>query len=137
MENEKSQMQLIKEYIETCSLLKNNKINVDYLNSKDYSYSIDRTPVSPIAKRYRDGGAIKQIAFDFSITFPIGSKALLNLINSKFCEDFMKWVENQNNKDKQHNKLPVTGGINSAFVIVVAVILMMFGFKIYSYNRKQ
>ena len=44
---------------------------------------------------------------------------------------------NQNNKDKQHNKLPVTGGINSAFVIVVAVILMMFGFKIYSYNRKQ
>lgn len=98
MENEKSQMQLIKEYIETCSLLKNNKINVDYLNSKDYSYSIDRTPVSPIVKKYRDGGAIKQIAFDFSITFPIGSKALLNLINSKFCEDFMKWVENQNNK---------------------------------------
>lgn len=46
-------------------------------------------------------------------------------------------IENQNNKDKQHNKLPVTGGINSAFVIVVAVILMMFGFKIYSYNRKQ
>ena len=46
-------------------------------------------------------------------------------------------VENQNNKDKQHNKLPVTGGINSAFVIVVAVILMIFGFKIYSYNRKQ
>ena len=29
MENEKSQMQLIKEYIETCSLLQNNKINVD------------------------------------------------------------------------------------------------------------
>ena len=46
-------------------------------------------------------------------------------------------IENQNNKDKQHNKLPVTGGINSAFVIVVAVIFMMFGFKIYSYNRKQ
>ena len=38
MADEKSQMQLIKEYIETCPLLKNNKINVDYLNSKDYSY---------------------------------------------------------------------------------------------------
>ena len=46
-------------------------------------------------------------------------------------------VENQNNKDKQHNKLPVTGGINSAFVIVVAVILMMFGFKIYSYKWRK
>ena len=46
-------------------------------------------------------------------------------------------VESQNNKDKQYNKLPVTGGINSAFVIVFAVILMMFGFKIYSYNRKR
>lgn len=98
MADEKSQMQLIKEYIETCPLLKNNKINVDYLNSKDYSYSIDRTPVNPVSKKYRDGGKIYQIAFDFSITFPIGSKALLNLINSKFCEDFMEWVENQNNK---------------------------------------
>lgn len=98
MAEEKSQMQLIKEYIETCPLLKKNKINVDYLNSKDYSYSIDRTPVNPIFKQYRDGGKIYQIAFDFSITFPIGSKALLNLINSKFCEDFMQWVENQDNK---------------------------------------
>lgn len=98
MADEKSQMQLIKEYIETCPLLKDNKINVDYLNSEDFSYSIDRTPVNPIFRQYRDGGKIYQIAFDFSITFPIGSKALLNLINSKFCEDFMEWVENQNNK---------------------------------------
>ena len=97
-EKEKSQMQLIKEYIETCNLLENDKINVDYLNSKDYSYSIDKTPVNPVYKQYNDGGKIKQIAFDFSITFPIGSKALLNLINSKFCEDFMKWVEIQDNK---------------------------------------
>ena len=97
-EKEKSQMQLIKEYIETCNLLENDKINVDYLNSKDYSYSIDKTPVNPVYKQYNDGGKIKQIAFDFSITFPIRSKALLNLINSKFCEDFMKWVEIQDNK---------------------------------------
>lgn len=97
-EKEKSQMQLIKEYIETCNLLKKGKINVDYLKSEDYSYSIDRTPINPIYRQYTDGGKIKQIAFDFSITFPIDSRALLNLINSKFCEDFMKWIETQDNK---------------------------------------
>lgn len=95
---EKSKMQYIKEYIETCPLLKGNKINVDYLKDKEYSYSIDRTPVNPVVKQYTDGASIKQIAFDFSITFPIVSVALYNLMNSKFCDDFMDWIESQNNK---------------------------------------
>jgi len=90
-------MQAIKEYIETCDLLEGNKINVDYLKDDNYSYSIDRTPVDPVYKRYVDGATIKQVAFDFSITFPLASKALINLTNSKFCDDFMDWVETQNN----------------------------------------
>jgi len=47
-EIEKSQMEKIKEFIETCPLLKKGKINVDYLKDKPQSYSIDRTPVNPI-----------------------------------------------------------------------------------------
>jgi len=56
-------MQAIKEYIETCDLLEGNKINVDYLKDDNYSYSIDRTPVDPVYKRYVDGATIKQVAF--------------------------------------------------------------------------
>lgn len=109
MSENNSKMQSIKEFIEKCPLLKGNKINVDYLSNKQYSYSIDRTPINPIAKQYTDGATLKQIAFDFSITFPIGSVALYNLMNSRFCDDFMDWIENQNNQ----RNLPEIDGARS------------------------
>lgn len=95
---EKSKIEQIKEWIEKCPLLKGGKINVNYLKDKPQSYSIDQTPVNPIVKQYVDGGTIKQIAFDFSVTAPISSQAIVNLANSKFCEDFMEWVNIQNRK---------------------------------------
>lgn len=94
---EESKMELIKEFIETCPLLKGGKINVDYLKDKPQSYSIDRTPVQPDVKKFTDGiGGKYQIAFDFTVTVPISSQSIVNLANSKFCEDFMEWIETQN-----------------------------------------
>lgn len=98
MEN-KSNMELIKEYIETCTLLKNGKINVDYLKDKPQSYSIDRTPSNPIYKEYRDGGNLMQITFDFTVQAPLSSQAIVNIANSKFCEDFMNWIK-ENNRNR-------------------------------------
>ena len=95
---EKSKIEIIKEFIEMCPLLNKGKINVDYLKDKPQSYSIDRTPVNPIVKTFSDGGVIKQIAFDFSVTAPISSQTIVNLANSKFCEDFMKWIKEKNEK---------------------------------------
>lgn len=95
---EKSKMELIKDWIEKCPLLKGGKINVDYLKDKPQSYSIDRTPVEPVVKPFTDGGAIMQIAFDFTVTAPISSQAIVNLVNSKFCEDFQEWIKEQNKK---------------------------------------
>ncbi len=95
---EKSKMELIKEWIEKCPLLKGGKINVDYLKDKAQSYSIDKVPVEPLVKPFTDGGGIMQIAFDFSVTAPISSKSIINLANSKFCEDFQDWIKTQNKK---------------------------------------
>ena len=94
---DKSKMELIKEWIETCPLLNGGKICVDYLKDKPQSYSIDRTPVQPEVSNFIDGsGGKRQIAFDFSVTAPLSSQVIVNLANSKFCEDFMKWVSEQN-----------------------------------------
>lgn len=93
----KSKMELIKEFIETCPLLDGDKINVDYLKDEVYSYSIDRTPTNPKVNNFVDGrGGKYQINFDFSVTAPLSSKVVMNLANSKFGEDFMKWIEIQN-----------------------------------------
>lgn len=92
----KSKMQIIKEYIETCPLLDGDQINVDYLKDEVYSYSIDRTPTTPIIQKYVDGyGGKKQITFDFTVTAPLSSRVVTNLANSKFGEDFINWVEEQ------------------------------------------
>ena len=93
-----SKMQKIKEFIETCSLLNKNKISVDYLKEKTISYSIDRTPSTPIVSIDIVGGKTKQITFDFVVQAPLSSQAVINLANSKFCEDFMQWIENKNKK---------------------------------------
>lgn len=94
---EKSKMELIKEFIETCPLLKGDKINVDYLKDDVYSYSIDRTPTQPEVKTFIDGrGGKYQITFDFTVTAPISSRVVTNLANSKFGEDFMEWIKTQN-----------------------------------------
>lgn len=93
---EKSKMDLIREFIETCSLLKNGKVNVDYIKDKPQSYSVDETPSTTILKPYTDGGSRNQILFDFSIQASFS--ALENIKNSKFCDDFSKWIKEQNNK---------------------------------------
>ena len=106
----KSKMELIKEYIETCPLLEGDKINVDYLKDDIYSYSIDRTPNPLMVQPFTSGGGKKQITFDFSLVFPLSSKALDNLVNSKFGEDFIDWIESQ-------NKQKILPNINGAFKI--------------------
>lgn len=103
--SEKSKMELIKEFIETCPYLKKGKVNVDYIKDKPQSYSIDETPVDPILINFPDGGKRLQIQFDFSIQSNFS--VLENIKNSKFCDDFTKWIKEQ---DKKEN-LPKIDGI--------------------------
>lgn len=102
---EKSKMELIKEFIETCPYLKKGKVNVDYLKDKPLSYSIDETPVDPVLINFPDGGRRLQIQFDFSIQ--ANFSVLENIKNSEFCDDFTNWIKEQ---DKIGN-LPQIDGI--------------------------
>lgn len=102
---ENSKIDLIRKFIESCPLLKNGKVNVDYIKDKPQSYSVDETPTTTVLKEYRDGGTQKQILFDFSIQASFN--ALENIKNSKFCDDFTKWIKEQ---DKIGN-LPKIDGI--------------------------
>lgn len=93
---EKSNMELIGEFIETCPLLNKGKVNLDYIKEKPQSYSINEIPVEPVLNKFRDGGRRLQIQFDFSIQ--ANFNVLENIKNSKFCDDFMKWIYEQDSK---------------------------------------
>ena len=103
---EKSKMELIKEFIETCPYLKKGKVNVDYLKDKPLSYSIDETPVDPVLQNFSDGGRRLQIQFDFSVQ--ANFSVLENIKNSKFCDDFTDWIYEQN---KQENLPKIDGAV--------------------------
>lgn len=87
---EKSKMEIIKEFIETCPYLENGKVNLDFIDSDPQSYSLDETPVDPVLNKFRDGGRRLQIQFDFSIQANFST--LENIKNSKFCDNFSKWI---------------------------------------------
>ena len=103
---EKSKMELIKEFIETCPYLKKGKVNVDYLKDKPLSYSIDEIPVDPVLQNFSDGGRRLQIQFDFSVQ--ANFSALENIKNSKFCDDLTDWIYEQN---KQENLPKIEGAV--------------------------
>lgn len=103
---EKSKMELIKEFIETCPYLKKGKVNVDYIKDNPQSYSIDETPVDPVLQNFSDGGRRLQIQFDFSIQ--ANFSVLENIKNSKFCDDFTDWIYEQN---KQENLPKIEGAV--------------------------
>ena len=103
---EKSKMELIKEFIETCPYLKKGKVNVDYIKDNPQSYSIDETPVDPVLQNFSDGGRRLQIQFDFSIQ--ANFSVLENIKNSKFCDDFTDWIYEQN---KQENLPKIDGAV--------------------------
>lgn len=102
---EKSKIELIRDFIQTCPYLKNGKVNVDYIKDKAQSYSIDETASTTILARFADGGTRNQILFDFSIQ--ANFSVLENIKNSKFCDDFTNWIKEQ---DKIGN-LPQIDGI--------------------------
>ena len=102
---EKSNMELIGEFIETCPLLNKGKVNLDYIKEKPQSYSIDETPVESVLNYFPDGGRTSQIQFDFSIRSNFS--VLENIKNSKFCDDFTRWIYEQNKNDN----LPKIDGI--------------------------
>lgn len=103
---EKSKMELIKEFIETCPYLKNGKVNVDYIKDKPQSYSIDETPINPVLQTFKDGGRRLQIQCDFSVQ--ANFSALENIKNSKFCDDFTDWIYEQN---KNENLPKIDGAV--------------------------
>lgn len=90
----------LRKYIRTCPNLDtyNNaiRVNVNYLDSKADTYSIEEVPITPIIKQYVNGDTVRQYAFIFASREPYGSDVLQNIDNSGFYEKFSDWIETQN-----------------------------------------
>jgi hypothetical protein len=90
----------IRTYIATCPYLDEyTAINVDYLEDKIKSYSINETAsYNPIIEEFITGGKNCKFMFSFDSKLHWNSETTNNIDNSKFFEDFKTWLETNNLK---------------------------------------
>lgn len=73
-------------------------VNINYLNEKPDTYSIEEVPVNPIVKRYVGGGTLRQKVFVFCSRNSYGEDVFNNINNSGFYEEFAEWIEEMNTR---------------------------------------
>lgn len=83
----------IRALLRTCPLLEGERINVDFLDAVNGSYSVNTSPAEPIIKRFVNGNSIRQYVFTFTSAELYGEEIRQNLENAGFWEDFTAWIE--------------------------------------------
>lgn len=85
----------LRDFFEECPLLKDGKINVNYLGSRGEDYSIEAVPSSPVVKRYVDGGELRQYVFVFASREFYDEDRLRNMDTARFYEELCGWIESR------------------------------------------
>ena len=93
-------MEQIKQYLASCPLLADGRINIDYLGIEVGEYSINSEPADPIIKEYVDGGSLRQVVFVLASRQTYGNDIRMQIENSGFFEQFQEWLDEQNRMDK-------------------------------------
>lgn len=92
----------VRNFIKKCPKIKTFddavSVNINYLNEKPDTYSIEEVPVNPIVKRYVGGSTLRQKVFMFCSRNNYGEDIFNNINNSGFYEEFAEWIEEMNKK---------------------------------------
>lgn len=83
----------VRTFIEKCPLLKEGRVNVDYLGKEPWEYTIDGVPVSTTVKQYTDGARLRRYEFVFGSREYYGTDMPERIENSAFYEDFSAWLD--------------------------------------------
>lgn len=85
-------MQHLRQYFMEFSGLQEHRLDIDCLQSKPESFSIDSVPSESVVQRYLDGSAVKRLLFTISSRMYYSSDLTGQEENLKFFEDLENWV---------------------------------------------
>ena len=90
-------MESIRTFISTCPYLPelSKGININYLSTDIYSFSIEEADKELVIKRYVDGSSIRQFTFILTSCESYEEDIVKNMEKSRFYEDFTQWLEGQ------------------------------------------
>lgn len=91
------------------------RLDVDFLDERVDTYSIDTIPCEEIIKRYKDGSTVKQFQFAISSRRYYEQNIKQNVSNLAFFEGLTAWVEEK----ARARELPAMDKNRTAIKIIV------------------
>ncbi len=107
-------MECVRKFLRQYPELKG-RLDVDFLDENEDTYSLDTIPSTEIVKKYRDGSTIRQFQFAVASRRLYDQNIEQNLDNLDFFEKLTEWVENK----MAARELPVMDNDRTALKIEV------------------
>lgn len=82
-------------WLKTCPLFESERLDIDCLQSKPDSYSLDAVPCERIVTRYIDGGSVRRQLFTVSSREIFGPNLTQQSENLQLFEDLESWLNEQ------------------------------------------
>ncbi len=86
----------VRNFLRTCPVLEDGRLNVDFLPEEAASRSMDVTPAAPVVKRYIDGSSLRQFFFALAARTLYGEEIRQQLDNLELLESFSDWLDQKN-----------------------------------------
>ena len=86
------------EYFKACPKISalSNSVQVNFLEEKGNSFSIEPIATNPVISNYIGGGGERQYSFSLAVKFNYSNEARMNIEKSGFFEELEEWLETQN-----------------------------------------
>lgn len=107
-------MECVRKFLRQYPELKG-RLDVDFLDENEDTYSLDTIPSTEIVKKYRDGSTVRQFQFAVASRRLYDQNIEQNLDNLDFFEKLTEWVENK----MAARELPVMDNDRTALKIEV------------------
>lgn len=88
-------IEALRDYLCTCPLLGDSKINVDYLPDTANEYSVDTVPGSGAVKEYISGASVQKHLFVVRSVCDYGGDTLQQIENTGIFERLRDWMRRQ------------------------------------------
>lgn len=85
----------MKAFMNTCPMLADIDVNINYLGENEKSGAIENVPTEPIIKTYTDGGALRQCLFMVALREKYGQNVAENTAAIVKLEQLSDWIYEQ------------------------------------------
>lgn len=82
-------------YLQSCPILSDFKMNVDFLGKNPHSLSLSGRGSTKVLKKYTDGDTLEMSVYKLKLRLPFGIDREKNTQNSVLTENLQAWVSQQ------------------------------------------